>query len=296
MAPRKLYLGLLAVTLAGCVRWGRDDGDDSVGYGDWDPTSSYDGSPDDATSSSWEETGNEDESTSTTGTPDSSSSSDSGSSSDSTGGEVDLWPIAEESAVVVWGRSGVPSRNIGLFRNIFTFLAQRPDPALADAGILWIGDCDPREDPLGCLEGNTTAFFEMVDALGTIDFQLLSEVDPAAYDVIVADFCGPVSALQIGMLLGDGARVLVLGDQWCHSGEQSSAERANELLENIGASFNREELYNHEFRVEPPGAGGLLEGLTELDAWGVDLQDVGPQFQSVTKTEAGTVLSVRGAR
>ena len=31
-----------------------------------------------------------------------------------------------------------------------------------------------------------------------------------AYDVVIADFCGPVSADQVRLMLGDGAHVLKL--------------------------------------------------------------------------------------
>jgi len=112
----------------------------------------------------------------------------------------------------------------------------------------------------------------MVETLGTIEFATLASVDPLAYDAIVADFCGPVSTEQVGLMLGDGARVLVLGDEWCVRDGQTSAALANEILEPLGARFNGELLYNHNFMVSDAKQTALLEGVSTIDAWGLSLQ------------------------
>jgi hypothetical protein len=279
------------------------------------------------------------------------------------------WPIDPDARVVVWGRSGIPTKNLEMFANILVELGRETEPSdepdendeddgttggvqvdlgggrddglepdrgtgetggtgdtdaagstdgtggepgdtegdtdggddtegdpddLEDAiSILWISDCDPRSDALGCLSGNVEPFFEMVAQIGTIEFKLLSVVDPLAYDVVVADFCQPVRPEEVGLMLGDGARVLVLGDYWCHGTEGLGAEVANELLEHIGARFNGDELYNHDFLVAAARQVGVLEGIARVDAWGLALQDVGPGFESLLQTQQSALLTRR---
>jgi len=159
--------------------------------------------------------------------------------------------------------------------------------------ILWIDDCDPRQDPAGCLAGNVQPFFNMVATLGTIEFKPLSLVDPLAYDVVVADFCGPVSPEQVATMLGDGARVLVLGDWWCQSAAGVSAEIANQLLEHLGTRFDGDELYNHDFLVAASKQVELLEGVSVIDAWGVALQEHIAPFEDAVGTIDGALLTSR---
>jgi hypothetical protein len=131
----------------------------------------------------------------------------------------------------------------------------------------------------------------MVDGIGTITFTPLANVDPLAYDVVIADFCGELTPAQVHAMLEQGANVLVLGDYWCESSAGMSADVANELLEHLGVRFNDHLLYNHEFLVPANKQFGLLEGVPILDAWGVALQDVGPGFMSVAGTIDGAAIT-----
>ena len=158
---------------------------------------------------------------------------------------------------------------------------------------MWISNCDPRTDDVGCLAGNVQPFFDMIDTLGTIEFKPLSIVDPLAYDVVVADFCGPVSAEEVAVMLDEGSRVLVLGDHWCEVEGVLSAELANELLEHLHTRFNGKVIYNHEFLVAPTKQIGLLAGVPILDAWGVALQLTGPNFEAAASTSQGGLLTFR---
>ncbi|MFO7561886.1 MAG: hypothetical protein R6X02_04540 [Enhygromyxa sp.] len=239
------------------------------------------------------------------------------------------WPLDPDARVVVWGKTGIPTRNLEMVENVFLYLAGveavgdgdgdgdatgdgdgdatgdgdgdatgdgdgdgDPEPG-GSLLILWIDDCDPREDPAGCLAGNVQPFFDMVATLGTIEFKPLSLVDPLAYDVVVADFCGPVSPEQVATMLGDGAHVLVLGDYWCESAAGLSAERANELLEHLGTRFDGDVLYNHQFLVAASKQVGLLEGVPVIDAWGVALQEHIDPFQAAAGTIDGAVITSR---
>jgi hypothetical protein len=167
-----------------------------------------------------------------------------------------------------------------------------PSPGEGSIEILWIATCDPRQDELGCLAGNVTPFFDMVDALGTIEFQPLAAVDARAYDVVVADFCGPVDPLQVLELLGDGGHVLLLGDRWCSSGMGLSADVANDVAERIGIRFTERELYNHNLLVPDTGSE-ILEGIDSIDAWGITMQEVGPGFAAVVQTGDGALITTR---
>jgi hypothetical protein len=266
----------------------------------------------------------------------------------------DAWPIDPRARVVVWGRTGIPTRNLRLFENFIVALADggggetgssdgtdgstgttsgstggtgttsegtsttggteetdtsgddgdsstssgatetggdEPEPGAGALSILWIGDCDPRVDELGCLAGNIAPFFEMIDRVGRVDFRPLSAVDARAYDVVVADFCGPVDPQQVATLLGDGAGVLVLGDRWCGSSAGLSADVANVLLERIGARFTATQLYNHDLRVPAAVDSPLVAGVETIDAWGVTLQETRPDFQAILVTTGGAVIT-----
>lgn len=253
----------LALTSSGCTRWGVD-GDDEVA--------------DDET-----------ETTETTET-------------DTTETETDdgyawplEWEIDPDARVVVWGKSGIPTKNPQMLANLFAFLGEGGGDPMT---ILWIGDCDPRTDQLGCLLGNVQAFFDVVNPFATVEFNLLSQVDPLAYDVVVADFCGLVTAEQVFELLIDGAHVLVLADPWCETDDGTGIDKANAALERLGTRFTDQVLYNHEFQVASNKQVGILDGVPVLDAWGVALQEVreeddGPFFDELVGTFDGALLTSR---
>ncbi len=252
---------------AGCIRWGIPE-DEMIGDDTDDPTSSE---PPLETESSGDETTD-------------------------TGEEFvwpESWPLGPGARVVVWGKTGIPTRNLAMIENALVDLAGDGDPNPGSMNILWIDDCDPREDPAGCLAGNVQPFFDMVATLGSIEFKPLSLVDPLAYDVVVADFCGPVSVEQVATMLGDGAHVLVLGDYWCESPSGISAELANGLLEHFGTRFDGDVLYNHEFLVADQKQVGLLEGVSVVDAWGVALQVHTEPFESALGTFDGALITSR---
>ena len=352
-----LTISVLCIASNGCVRWGEEEEDDNDQGGCG--TSSSDPEDDGYTSDP------------TTPTDDDMDASDTLAS----GGDPTIpdlpqwptpWPIDADAAVVVWGKTGIPTKNLDLVKNIYLSLGAdgepgpgssstgstsngtssstdgttgasdtdapdtsggiatdgptsgdtnstggdtdstggdtdstggdtdgtRPEPS-AGLNILWVANCDPRTDTVGCLAGNVQPYFAMVDTIGNIDFKPLSEVDPLAYDVVVADFCGPVSATAVGEMLGEGARVLVLGDTWCVRNGQTSAAAANELLEHIGTRFDGAELYNHDFLAPEARRVGVLEGVERIDAWGVGLQGLGPEFEELLGTSIGTLLSSR---
>ena len=365
-----LTIAVLCIASNGCVRWGEEEeqDDDQGGCGIGSADSEYDGYTSDPT------------------TPTEDDEDDNVSGTRASGGDPTLpdlpqwptpWPIDADAAVVVWGKTGIPTKNLRLVRNIYLSLGTRggPDTGSSSSGsatdgtttdtdgttgasdtdasgttggigtggatdgptsgatdgpttdgattdgattdgptsggdtggdtdgvepvpggglnILWVADCDPRTDAVGCLAGNVQPYFAMVDTIGNIDFKPLSEVDPLAYDVVVADFCGPVSATTVGEMLGEGARVLVLGDRWCVRNGQTSAAAANELLEHIGTRFDGAELYDHDFLVSEGRRVGILEGVERIDAWGVALQGLGPEFDELLGTSSGTLLSSR---
>ena len=378
-----LTLCVLCIASNGCVRWGEEEEEeeqqnDQGGCGTGSSAPADDGYTSDPTSP----------------TDDDMDASDTRAS----GGDPTIpdlpqwpmaWPIDDDAAIVAWGKTGIPTKNLDLVRNIYLSLATRdtsgtgtssagsttdgttsatdgttgasdtdasgttggietdgatggatdgpttgatdgpttgdtagtggdtdgtgsdtdgtgsdtdgtggdtdgtePEPG-GSVNILWVADCDPRTDAVGCLAGNVQPYFAMVDTIGSIDFKPLSEVDPLAYDVVVADFCGPVSATAVGEMLGEGARVLVLGDTWCVRNGQTSAAGANELLEHLGTRFDGADLYNHDFLVPEARRVGILEGIERIDAWGVALQGLGPEFDELLGTSVGTLLSSR---
>lgn len=366
-----LTIAVLCIASNGCVRWGEepdDDDDDQGGCGTTSSMATDDGYTSDPGSPI-------DDDADPSGTP--------ATGNDPTVPDLPQWPtpwpIDPDAAVVVWGKTGIPTKNLDLVRNIYVSLAAggQPNPDTSGTGstsggsssssdattggadtdpggtmggtdtdgadtdsttggatdgpnggttegtasdtdgtgddtggtggetggiepepgtgmnILWVANCDPRSDPAGCLAGNVQPYFAMVDTIGNIDFKPLSEVDPLAYDVVVADFCGPVSATAVGEMLGDGAKVLVLGDTWCVRDGQTSAAAANELLEHIGTRFDGAEIYNHDFLVPEARRVGILEGIDRIDAWGVGLQGLGEEFDELLGTTAGTLLSSR---
>jgi hypothetical protein len=135
-------------------------------------------------------------------------------------------------------------------------------------------------------------FFDMVAGIGTIEFKTLSQVDPLAYDVVIADFCGPVAPEQIATILGEGAGVMVLGDWWCETQAGVSAELANGLLEHLGARFTGDVLNNHSFLVPDSKQFGLLDGVTVIDAWGVALQhSIDPFVESIGTIDGAVITS-----
>ncbi len=370
-----LTIAVLCIASNGCVRWGEEpeEDDDRGGCGTSSSMPTDDGDTNDP---SWP-------------TDDDMDASDTRSTGDDSTDPTDPtvpdlpqwptpWPIDPDAAVVVWGKTGIPTKNLDLVRNIYLSLAAggQPDPGTgstsggsssssdgtaggtgatdtdasgttggihtdgttgaatdgpkgttaegtasdtesdtdgtgddtggtggdtggtepepgAGMNILWVADCDPRSDAVGCLAGNVQPYFAMVDTIGNIDFKPLSEVDPLAYDVVVADFCGPVSATAVGEMLGEGAHVLVLGDTWCVRDGQTSAAAANELLEHIGTRFDGAEIYNHDFLVPEARRIGILEGIDRIDAWGVGLQGLGEEFDELVGTSVGTLLSSR---
>ncbi|MBV1861300.1 MAG: hypothetical protein KUG77_22975 [Nannocystaceae bacterium] len=341
-----LTVSVLCIASNGCVRWGeKEEEDDQAGCGSDSSAPADDSVTTDPTFPKEDDDMDE--------------SDTRGTRADPTIPDLPQWPtpwpLDAEAAVVVWGKTGIPTKNLDLVRNIYLSLAAggepymgssstgspagetssstegttggadtdaagttggvdtdsategtgedtdgtggdtegtEPDPGVG-VNILWVADCDPRTDVVGCLAGNVQPYFAMVDTIGSIDFKPLSEVDPLAYDVVVADFCGPVSATAVGEMLGEGARVLVLGDTWCVRDGQTSAAAANELLEHIGTRFDGAELYNHGFLVSEARRVGILEGIDSIDAWGVGLQGLGPEFDELLGTSAGTLLSSR---
>ncbi|MGH1347765.1 MAG: hypothetical protein ACRBN8_39790 [Nannocystales bacterium] len=362
-----LTISVLCIASNGCVRWGSEEEEEQDSQGGGCGSSSSAPSDDGFTSDPTSPMDDDD---------DMDESGTRGSGGDPTVPDLPQWPtpwpLDEDAAVVVWGKTGIPTKNLDLVRNIYLSLAAGgepgssststggstagtssstdgttgsadtdattttggvdtdsttggaassttggttdgdtygdtdgpggdtdgdtdgtgPDP-LAGVNVLWVADCDPRSDAVGCLAGNVQPYFAMVDTIGSIDFKLLSEVDPLAYDVVVADFCGPVSATAVGEMLGEGAHVLVLGDTWCVRDGQTSAAAANELLEHIGTRFDGAELYNHGFLVPEARRIGILEGIESIDAWGVGLQGLGAEFDELLGTSAGTLLSSR---
>jgi hypothetical protein len=277
MASRE-RLPLLAtpLVLSACVRWGIPD---DQGYGE--PTT-YDYDYD----------------STTTVDPDG-SSSDEGT----TGTEPppvrrpahwpEQWLFAADSRLVTWGKSGIPTVNPELLANTFYFLAGVA-PGERPLAILWIGDCDPRTDADGCHAGDVQPFFDLVDGLGTIEFAVPRTIDPSAYDVVIADFCGPVDGEWIAASLATGEGVLALGDRACATATGSSAKVANETLTHFGVRFVSDVLLDPRFAVPDDAQTGLLEGVTSLDAQGVSLQATLEPVVVVVETPDGVLLSRRG--
>lgn len=183
------------------------------------------------------------------------------SEADSTDTGPEPWPeqqpFASESRLIAWGKSGIPTTNLAMHANAYAYLAGIA-PGEAQLTILWVSDCDPRTDALGCLAGNVQPYFDMIAGIGTVEFQLLDAVDPAAYDVIVVDFCEPVDGDAIASLLATGASVLALGDRFCTI-----------------------------------AGGDAAAGVTSLDAWGVTLQDTIDPVVAQVSTIDGGVLTKR---
>ncbi len=237
------------------------------------------------------------EDTSTTASEVDSSEADSDSSSSEDSGPEpwpEPWSFASESRLVVWGKSGIPTTNLAMHANVYYWLAGVA-PGEGPLSILWIADCDPRTDAQGCLAGNVQPYFDMVAGVGTIEFKPLATVDPAAYDVIIADFCEAIEGEAIAAVLAEGFGVLALGDPFCTNAGISSAARANSTLAHFGVRFIDHELYSHDFTVPAEAQTDLLAGVPSLDAWGVALQEASasePVVVVVTTLE-GVVLSHR---
>jgi hypothetical protein len=263
MARLVTRLGLvLALTSSACVRWGVPD-DDELG----DESSGSD-------------------STDSTDT----------SEADSTDTGPEPWPeqlaFSSESRLVTWGKSGIPTTNLAMHANAYAYLAGIM-PGEAPLAILWIADCDPRTDALGCLAGNLQPYFDMITGIGSVEFKPLDTVDPSAYDVIVADFCEPLDGDAIASLLASGVGVLALGDPFCTVEGSSSAARANATLAHFGVRFVDHELYSHEFTVPAEAQIDLLAGVTSLDPWGVALQETIDPVVVLVETLDGAVLTKR---
>ena len=263
--PGVILVALL--TVSGCVRWGIPD-DEGIA----------------------DENGSESDSSN-----DSSSESDSSSDTTDTNEPEpwpEQWPFSAESRLVVWGKSGIPTSNPTMLTNVFYYLAA-VTPGEAQLSILWVGNCDPRTDAQGCLAGNVQPFFDLVDGLGTIEFKTLNTVDPAAYDLVIADFCSEVDGQQIATLLADGAGVLAMGDGFCLLQGRSSAEVANDTLAHFGVRFSDDQLFSHDFTIPVDKQVDLLAEVPSLDAWGVSLQEsVGP-IEVAAETLDGYVLTRR---
>ena len=309
MRTRTPLLALALLLASGCVRWG--------------PLPADEGSSTSADGEASTEPSTEVES----------------ESGDESSGDSEFpWPepitLDPAARVVVWGQTGIPTRNLDMFANIFSYLAGSAsagdgdgdgtttgdgdgDPTTGDGDgdgtttgdgdgdgtttgdgdgditILWLSDCDPREDALGCLAGNLDPFFAMVETLGSIEFQTLDSVDPVAYDAVVADFCGIIEPEQLEQLLVAGARVLVLGDAWCLRDGQTSAALANTTLERIGTRFNGELLYNEDFLVSDNKQVELLAGVASLDVWGLSLQEHDASVVEAVGVLRGALLTSR---
>ncbi len=225
---------LLASTSLGCVRWGTPDEDIAEGSEDTDTGTDTDTGPE--ADDSWPE-------------------------------QSELHP---DTRMVVWGKTGIPTSNLEFWANTLRELGGADD----QLEILWFANCDPRVDPDGCLAGNLDPFFEVIADLGTIDFHLPSDVDPGAYDVVVVDFCGPIEADDLRLMLEGGHAMMVLADYSCLNDGKPSSDEANDALRYVGTRFNGERIYNHEFLVAQSLRVGVLEGVSSLDAWGIAAQEV----------------------
>lgn len=255
---------VLALACSACVRWGIPE-DDELG---------------------------DDETTSSTSTSDTLDTSE----ADSTDTGPEPWPeqlpFSSESRLIAWGKSGIPTTNLAMHANAYAYLAGIA-PGEAQLAILWVADCDPRSDALGCLAGNVQPYFDMIAGIGTVEFQLLDAVDPAAYDVIVVDFCEPVDGDAIASLLAAGVGVLALGDRFCTIEGSDAAARANATLAHFGVRFIEHELYNHALTVPVESQTDILAGVTSLDAWGVTLQETIDPVVVQISTIDGAVLTKR---
>lgn len=279
MATREPLLVLaLPLVLGACVRWGVPDDE---GFAD----------------DFGQSTTNDLTTSTTTDVVD--SSSDGGTAGPETGPQrrtrpwPEAWPFAAESRLVVWGHSGIPTTNLQLLANTFYALAGVA-PGQRPLTILWIADCDPRIDADGCMAGDVQPFFDMVDGLGTIELASPAMLEPSDYDVVVADFCGPVDGLQIAALLAVGEGVLAMGDRQCATSTGSSAKVANETIAHFGARFISRELQDQRFAVPAEQQVGLLEGVTSLDVAGVSLQETMDPAVAVVETPDGALLGTRG--
>jgi hypothetical protein len=277
MASRE-RLPLLAmpiVLMSGCIRWGVPD--DPVYFGE-STTYAYDDS--------------------TTVDPDGSTSDEGTTAAEPPPMRrprpwPEQWLFGADSRLVTWGRSGIPTVNPELLANTFYFLAGVA-PGERPLAILWIGDCDPRTDVDGCHAGDVQPFFDLVDGLGTIEFAVPTTIEPATYDVVIADFCGPVDGEWIAASLAAGEGVLALGDRSCGTPTGSSAKVANETLAHFGVRFGPHVLFDPGFPVPADAQNGLLEGVTSLDAQDVSLHETLDPVVVVVETPEGVLLSRRG--
>jgi hypothetical protein len=285
MASReRLLLLATPIVLSGCVRWGVTD-DDAYGY-DYGESVTY--GYDESTSYGYDD--------GTTVDPD-------GSSTDEGPGVEpppmrrpkpwpEQWLFGADSRLVTWGKSGIPTVNPELLANTFYFLAGVA-PGERPLAILWIGDCDPRTDADGCQAGDVQPFFDVVDGLGTIEFAVPTAIEPDAYDVVIADFCGPVDGEWIAVSLAVGEGVLVLGDRSCGTADGSSAKVANETLAHFGVRFGTQVVFDPAVDVPTDAQNGLLEGVTSLVADGVSLHETLEPVVVVVETPEGVLLSRR---
>ena len=279
----RLLLLMVPLMASACVRWGIPERDD-YGY-------DYDDDFGESTTDDFTTT-----STTTTEPADSSGGEDTTGNSSGPSRTPrpwpEPWPLGADSRLVVWGQSGIPKANLEMFANIFHHLAGVA-PGEQALTIGWIGDCDPRTDPDGCSAGDVTPFFEMVDGLGTLEFTS-SEFDTSAYDVVVADFCGPVDAERLAVLLADGEGVLALGDRSCTVADgSSSALVANQTLAHFGVRFGFREFDGEEHPVPPEEQFGLLDGVSTLETLDLMLQQTIEPVVVVLETPDGVLLSER---
>lgn len=275
-SPSRLPLLAAPVVLSACIRWGVPEGqgdeyDGSTTYGTtYGTTHGYDGSTSDADTT---ETGPE--------------------PSRRPRGWPEPWLFAADSRLVTWGKSGIPTTNQSMLANSFYFLAGVA-PGERPLAIVWIGDCDPRVDVDGCHAGETQPFFDWIDGLGTIEFAVPTAIEPSAYDVVIADFCGPVDAEWIAASLAAGEGVLALGDRSCATPHGSSAKVANETLAHYGVRFGPQVLLDPSVEVPADAQTGLLEGVTTLDAQEVSLHETLEPVVVALEGPDGAVLSYRG--
>jgi hypothetical protein len=215
--------------------------------------------------------------------------------------------------LITWGSTGViygpEAGNLRLLDNVLGELEASVTDERAGR-ILYTSACDPRESPTFCAASSDWSdlegFFATVARHGEIDFQPISVVQPASYAMVILDACSAFGgwadlagsarkdAEVMRSYIRGGGSALVLADNFCGDGVESSAQRANEILDGLGVRFL--DVDPPEPKLHPVASVervGLLAGVEEVDIFRTVPQTLEPPFEPILSTVNGVLMARR---
>ncbi len=171
--------------------------------------------------------------------------------------------------------------------------------------LLWVDDCDPRQDAAFCQLSDSLAvladFYGVIEELGaTLDYQIPTAVDDLmGYDVVIANFCGNAGKAipLIEQYIQAGGSVVVMGDSFCRGvavGDQSgytSAQAASLLSEPRGIFFRETNTVDQPW-ADVIAVHPITLGVDRLSVPGSDSLQVMPPSQAVAARSGEPFVAV----